>query len=372
MLQCSQVGLSSSIAAHHRSFGDGDARAADSLHKFLTEFPNNPRATEAWVALAELAFHAAPPRLEEAAKNLAQAAESKPTSVAQERGQYLAIWVEDARGGGDTAVIALAKRFLQEHAASALIPYVRMKLGEIYYREQDFANAATQFELLGEQNPPGPFTEKALFFAAESAMAGMAAQSLDRAIALFDRVVQLNGELKWAARNEEAAIERKLGKSQDALALYDEVLNGSGRPAEKREALCGKGDLLFETAATDSQNYQRAIEAYDALAADRDAPPHWRDQALFKKGLCLEKKADPSGALASFYQILEEGLRPGRPHELFWFYKAGFNAGRLLEADQKWESAAAVYEKLAAAGGSRSDEAKERLDRLRLEHFLRQ
>jgi len=69
--------------------------------------------------------------------------------------------------------------------------------------------------------------------------------------------------------------------------------------------------------------------------------------------------------------VLDEGTRPDRPHEFFWFYKAGFNAGQLLEADAKWESAAAVYEKLVAAGGTRSDEARERLDRLRLEHFLR-
>jgi hypothetical protein len=41
-----------------------------------------------------------------------------------------------------------------------------------------------------------------------------------------------------------------------------------------------------------------------------------------------------------------------------------------LEDDSKWESAAAVYEKLAAAGGSRSEEAMARLKRLRLEHFL--
>jgi hypothetical protein len=41
-----------------------------------------------------------------------------------------------------------------------------------------------------------------------------------------------------------------------------------------------------------------------------------------------------------------------------------------LEDDSKWESAAAIYEKLAASGGNRSDEAKERLKRLRLEHFL--
>jgi hypothetical protein len=42
----------------------------------------------------------------------------------------------------------------------------------------------------------------------------------------------------------------------------------------------------------------------------------------------------------------------------------------MLEDDSKWESAAAIYEKLAAASGSRSEEAKERLNRLRLEHFL--
>src|SRR5947199_8632607 len=145
-------------------------------------------------------------------------------------------------------------------------------------------------------------------------MASMAAQSLDRAMVLFDRVVQLNGELKWAARNEQAVSERKSGKPQVALALYDEVLNGAARPGEKREAICGKGDLFFEMAATDPQNYQRAIEAYDKLATDRDAPAHWRNQALFKKGLCLEKKAERPGALASFYTVLDEGNRRERPN----------------------------------------------------------
>ena len=350
----------------------GDSRATDSLRNFLREFPEAERGSEAWVALAELAFHATPPRLDEARKDLARATESKPTPTAQERADYLTIWLEDTTSGGETKVIALAKKFIQEHESSSLVASVRMKLGEMYYRAEDFANAETQFELLAEQNSAGPFFERALFFAGESAMASMAGQSLDRAIVLFDRVVQLNGELKWAARNEQAVIERKLGKSQDALVLYDEVLNGAARPAEKREAICGKGDIFFEIAATDPQNYLRAIEAYDKLASDKDAPLHWRNQALFKKGLCLEKKADRGAALASFYTVLDEGMRPDRPHEFFWFYKAGFNAGQLLEVDAKWESAAAVYEKLAAAGGTRSDEARERLDRLRLEHFLRQ
>ena len=48
--------------------------------------------------------------------------------------------------------------------------------------------------------------------------------------------------------------------------------------------------------------------------------------------------------------------------------KAGFNAANLLEKTNDWKSAVAVYRKLAAVGGTRSEEAKARLTQLRLEH----
>jgi len=345
----------------------GDPKAVDLLQNFVRDFPQDPRASEAWVALAELAFHSNPPRLDEARKNLARAAESKPTATASERADYLMIWIEDSAGGSDGKVIDLAKHFLEQHPAAAVAGDVRMKLAETYYRRQDYANAQTQFELLAQQTS-GLLAEKALFFAAESAMSSMAAHSLDQAIRLFDQVVRLNGELKWAARNEQAVIERKLDKPQDALSLYDEVLKSDARPAEKREAICGKGDVLFELGGR--ENYRRAIDLYDQLGANKDQPLHWRNQALFKKALCLEKDGDRAGALATFYTVLEGETRPDRRRELFWYYKAGFNAARLLEEDGKWDSAAAIYRGLAAAGGSRSEEARTRLDRLRLEHFL--
>ena len=347
----------------------GDEKVAKSLQQFIHDFPKNPRVSEAFVILAELAFHASPPRLDEARKHLTRAAES-PTPAAAERGDYLNIWIEESAGGNEAKVIELAKHFLEQHAASPFAPEVRMKLAELYYRRQDFANAQTQFELIAQQTSDNSLGEKALFFAAESAMSSMGEHSLDRAIVLFDQVVRQNGSLRWAARNEQAVIERKLGKPTDALALYDEVLKSDAGPAEKREALCGKGDIFFEMGTTEPNNYQRAIEIYDQLASDKDEPIHWRNQALFKKGLCLEKKSDRANALATFYKILEEDAHADRRRELFWYYKAGFNAARLLEEDSKWESAAAIYEKLAAAGGSRSEEAKARLTNLRLEHFL--
>ncbi|HEX4640343.1 MAG TPA: tetratricopeptide repeat protein [Chthoniobacterales bacterium] len=350
----------------------GNSKAGQTIADFLRQFPTHPRAAEAWVVLAELAFHAAPPRFDEARKNLDRARQSHPSATAAERADYLSIWINDAAQNSDPAkVISDADDFLRKYPESSFLADVRMKLAETYYRRQDFANAQTQFQLLAQENPRGPFTERALFFAAKSATQSMAAQSLDRALVLLDEVVKKNGELKWAARNEQAAIERKLGKNQDAATLYDEVLQGNAKPEEKREALCGKGDIFYETGETDRENYRRAIEVYDQLAGEKNAPLHWKNQALFKKGTCLEKLGDRENALAAFYQIVEEENRPDRPQrEFFWYYKAGFNAARLLEDDSKWQPAAVVYQKLASAGGARSDEAKSRLSRLRLEHFL--
>ncbi|MEO6970947.1 MAG: tetratricopeptide repeat protein, partial [Chthoniobacterales bacterium] len=256
----------------------GKAEAVQTFQKFIRDFPQSPRVSEAWVSLAELAFHAARPDLETARKDLAQARQQHPTATALERADYLQIWLEDTTSATDeTGVITAANNFLRQHPDSHFTAEVRMKLAEAYFRRQDFSNAQTQFELLaqsasrtdssrGEQNPGAALTEKALFFAARSAMSSMGAESLDHALALLDQAVKLNGELRWAARNEEAAIERRLGKNREALALYDEVLKNDAKPAERREALCGKGDIYYEMGAADPKNYERAIELYDQLA----------------------------------------------------------------------------------------------------------
>ena len=349
----------------------GKAEAAVSFQNFIRDFPSSPRVSEAWVALAELAFHGPKPDLETARQDLARARQGSPTPVASERADYLEIWLNDATPAKDESqVIAAATAFLQRHPGSPFTAEVRMKLAEAYFRRQDFANAQTQFELLAQQNPDAALTEKALFFGARSAMSGMGAESLGHALALLDQVVKMNGDLKWAARNEEAAIERRLGKNDDALAIYDEVLKNEAKPPERREALCGKGDVLYEKGAADRQNYRRAVDLFQQLADDPGVSAHWRNQAAFKKGKALEKLSDNPAALTTYYAVLEEGMQPNRQHEFFWFYKAGFSAAHLLEEASDWKSAVAVYRKLAAVGGTRSEEAKTRLTQLRLEHFL--
>lgn len=361
-----EVMLEQALAAAQRNQKD----AAALLEEFIRRAPDHARVSEARIALAEIAYHAAPPRLDEAEKDLDAARKAHPTEIALEHGDYLAIWLADAREADSDRVIALARDFLRMHPHSPLAGEVRLKLAESHFRRQDFASAQTEFETLAQENSKSSLTEQALFLAGQSAMASMATNSLDHALELLTQVVTMNGDFRWAARNEQAAIERRLGKWQDAQALYDEVLKGDARGAEKREALCGKADIFFEQANSDVANLQRAVGIYDQLANEAANQPHWRNQALFKKGVCLEKSSDREGALATFYRILEFNPSPDKPPEFFWFYKAGFNAARLLEEQQKWEAAAVVYEKLVVANGPRSEEANARLDQLRLEHFL--
>ncbi|PYK57905.1 MAG: hypothetical protein DME43_13400 [Verrucomicrobia bacterium] len=364
--EAAEVALEQAIIAA----GRGEKNAGALLQDFVRRFPSHPRVSEAQIALAEIAYHAAPPKLDEVEKNLAAARAAHPTELAVEHADYLAIWLADARGADSDRVVASARDFLRAHPNSPLVAEVRLKLAESHFRRQDFASAQTEFETLAQENPKSALTEQALFLAAQSAMASMASHSLDHALELLTQVVAMNGEFRWAARNEQAAIERRLGKSQDAQALYDEVLKEDARGAEKREALCGKADIFFEQANASAANLDRAVGIYDQLANEAANQPHWRNQALFKKGVCLEKESDRDGALATFYRILEFNPSPDQPPEFFWFYKAGFNAARLLEEKQKWEAAAAIYEKLVAANGPRSEEANARLGQLRLEHFL--
>ena len=73
----------------------------------------------------------------------------------------------------------------------------------------------------------------------------MGSNSFEHALTLFGDVVKKEGELKWAARNEQAVIERKLSKPQDALAIYDEVLKGGRETGRKTRSALRQGRHLF-------------------------------------------------------------------------------------------------------------------------------
>ena len=347
----------------------GDRRAEKTLKLFLRDFPEHRRVSEARLALAEIAFQASPRNLAAAGGYMKAAYEAPHTEADSDRAAYLAIFLADAAAPRDEQkVIALCRSFIGQRATSKLQPEVRMKLGQVYFRREDFASAQLQFETLA--NAGSPFAEAALFLAGQSAMKTMNPASLDHAIELFESVAQRNGSLKLYARQEQAIAKSRAGKESEALILYNDILGANPDDELKFSVLCGKGDALAVMGGSDAKFFGQAIAVYDDLGGQSRVPAHWRNQALYKKGKCLEKLARKGEALTAFYDALEpQAVAAGSP-EYFWYYKAGFDAARLLEAQQQWKSAIGIYQKMANLEGPRAQEVRTRLGQLRLEHFI--
>jgi hypothetical protein len=118
----------------------------------------------------------------------------------------------------------------------------------------------------------------------------------------------------------------------------------------------------------DVKTFASAIATYDQVIATEGASPTWKNQASYKKAKTLEQQAQPDAALVIFYDILNSAGTG--PRETFWFAKAGFDAAALVESRQQWKSAVGIYEKMAAIPGPHAEQAKQRVRKLRLEHFL--
>ena len=289
-----------------------------------------------------------------------------------ERQEYLAVFLKETGKKTDaTAVIAAARSFLGSHPDSRFVPEVRLKLAESLLASGDAQGARVEFEHLASTGGQGDLGRRALFLAAQSASRSMDPSSIDDSMMLLERVAGSGTDdtLTWQARLQEGAIKNAQGLPEEALAIYDRILSAQGPDAELRSAaLMACGDTLHQMGVKDSDKEREALKSWGQIASDPSLPARWRNQALCKSGLVLEKLGEGDAALACYYQAFKEA-RPGDPEQL-WHDKAAFDAARLLESRRQWKDAVALYGQISSEGGPRAEEAKARLSRLKLENFL--
>jgi outer membrane protein assembly factor BamD (BamD/ComL family) len=348
-----------------------DAGAEAALRAFMEQFPKHPRLKEAHVAIAELKMVAG--ELDEASRLLRVSGGKKGGAALTDQEACLAIFLSDSKSPrNDEETERLAQQFLRERPKSPLRPDVLLKLGQVAFRQGNYPNAETQFVTFARETPSSPSAESALYLAGQAAMRSYT-DSTERALAYFDEVVQRNGSLKLHAREQQAIIQVRLGKEQEAVALYDLIIN-SRQPVPDAElrnaALIGKGEALALLGRKDPQQLAAAIAVYDEVAAAEDVSASWLHQALYQKArLISEQTGRRADALALYNEILDRNLAATQ-REFFWFYKAGFEAARLFEQHQQWPSAIAIYEKIGRIDGPHAEEAREKARKMRVEHFV--
>jgi TolA-binding protein len=344
----------------------GNPSADETLRGLLKRFPNHPQASQARLIQAEVRVGAQPPDPAGARRALSEVTVAENSQIEEKRDRLKFFAAASDLSQNARSVQALAQEYLQKYPDSPAKAEVRLKLGELYFKENDFPNAQTQFELVREESSDSPLIESALFLAGEAARKILNSASLDRAISLFEDVYKLGGPLRFRARLEEATTMRQTKHEREAIVLLDDLLAQNPPTDIRYEALDEKGECLFTLAANESKMYEQAIDTFNTLLSSEELPAEWKQQALYQKGKCYEKLGKMDEALSDYYDV----LAVERGGDQLWFFRAGFDAAQILEDRRSWSSAAGIYEKLANTRGARSEEARNRLTRLRLEHFL--
>jgi len=342
----------------------GDPRAVAALKK-LEDSPGSGVSGRAALALAGWNYEKGD--YPAARLDLKRASTSADADPAQQAA--LAVFLEDTGNpDAEDAPITAARAFLAAHAGSAPEAEVRMKLGELLYRKGDYASARMELESLARKFPDSPLEEPALFLAAQATARLLTSAAASEAMLLFEEVASANGPLALRARFEQALLHNAQGRPKEAVVILDRILASKPDAETKASAQIEKGKTLYAVGASDPESFRSAIAVWKQLADDPAATPAARNQALARMGAAYEKLGDNSAAVACYYDTLK--TPQGKVPEFFWFYKAGFAAARILEASQKWNEAVRIYEMMGAAEGPRSEEAKDRINKIRLENFL--
>jgi len=329
----------------------------------LASLPDSPVAAPAALALAEWSFS----RGDRASAALALRSVSADLDPARQA--TLSIFLADSGDAASTdSAIDAANKFLKAFPGSATEPDVHLKLGELLFRRGDFGAARMQFETLARSAAGTRFEEPALFLAAQSASRLLDANGASESMLLYEEVAGMNGPFAARARLEQAVLQNALGRPAEAIAILDKIIADQPDAETRAATLMEKGKTQFLQGSKNPATFSDAISTWKLIASDPALSANWKNQALARTAAAHEKLGNSDAAIAAFY----ETTRPGdqADGEYFWFYKAGFDAARLLETQTRWQEAVRIYEILAATDGPRVDEARQRINKIQLENFL--
>lgn len=352
-----------------------DPAARDALAEFLRIHPDHPRAVDAHLALAGLHVLDWPPKAKSAREALAAARELDLDSAHAERADYLAFWIEEGSGEDDMAV-ELAEKFIGKWPKSPLAPGVRMRQAEVHFRSGDYLDALRRFEQLAADYPDSELADPALFFAGRAAMLTLTEDGAERALTLWQKLAKSDSPLAPLARRHQAQLKLRQGDQVEALVLIDAILAEDPGEPLRSSVLLLKGEALYTLGARMPERLVDAIAVFESALSNTAITTAARNEILFRKGKAHESLKQMTEALDAYHRVVTGPRAPlseGETPEFRWYYRAGFESIRILEARKTPEAISAaigIADMLASFPGPRTAEARKAAEQLRLENFI--
>ena len=273
--------------------------------------------------------------------------------------------------GKDAEALQVCEQFLADYPASEFAPDVRFWLGEYAFNHGDPETAERRFIQLATDNPDSPRAADALYWA------GRAATARRKYLAANEHYNDLMARYPDSPRMAETLLAQgdvlsELGQFAAAILAFNEVIVKFPQAPEALAAWGRKGDCQYTLGQDNPARYEEALLSYRTLLDFAGAPADLRLQAGYKVGRCLEKMGRATAALDRYMEVVYAYLQEAQPpaEAGVWFTRAAFGAAALQESAGRWKEAAGIYRRVADSGAPAAGEARDRMERLRQEHWV--
>ena len=314
-------------------------------------------------------------QFEEALNDFTRVVNEFPKSGAAPQATYMRGWSLYMMGREEEA-LAVCRAFVVRYPDTEWTPRVVFWIGEFAANHGQYAEAEKQFVSLAESHPKDPLADLALLRAGRAAMKQ---KEYVRALDLFNKAAtQFPASSRLAEiRFQQGDALSELGEFSRAILVFEELIAKFSESDLVAAAWGRKGDCQFTLGASDAKRYDEAMASYGMVGSARGSSLELKLQAEYKIGRCMEKQGRKAEALEQYYTkavcgYLDEAAASRRASAgaAVWFTKAAFASADILEADKNWRRAVRILERVANAGVPESRAAKDRMERIRTEHWI--
>jgi len=222
--------------------------------------------------------------------------EDDPQYAVADKVLYELAWALMQQGKEKEAAAVFA-RLAAEHPQSPLAPEAQYHVGESLLKQKKFAEALAAYEKV--QNLPDK--DLAVLALLHAGQAAAELKQWDKSLELLNRCAaqfptsphlpEIFCEQGWAKQN--------LGKPDEALALYGQVIAQTDREAAARAQL-RIGLIQFE-----QKNYTEAKKSFFKVSYGYSCPP-WQAEATYQSGRCFEALGKKDQAIRQYRELIEK------------------------------------------------------------------
>ncbi|MDO9542133.1 MAG: tetratricopeptide repeat protein, partial [Kiritimatiellia bacterium] len=250
---------------------------------------------------------------------------------------------------------------------SSKAPEALFWLSEHDYNNGRYDSAEKSFRRLANNYPHSPLAEDALFWAGRAALMQ---NEFKRGRDYFSTLIRQypSSRKRPEGRYFQGVALCELGQFDAAILIFNEIIK---QYPDHESAAFKKADCQFILGSDEPKRYEEAINSYQFTLDRPECSAASRLQAKYKIGRCLEKLGRSNEAFAQYLQVVYLYLQNQEsPSCNRWFARAAFNAAGIMEDKQQWRQAVNIYGRVVEADIPASNDAQERIDKLRSENWL--